>query len=329
MTAIVPATSANVGCAFDCAAIALNLHLKAEFAASDAPGFQISYTGQNADRVPLDDSNLVLQSFLRTLKHYGRNASGGHIAIESEIPVGVGLGSSAAAIVAGILLGTQHCEVEIDPRIVLRLAVEMEGHPDNVTAAYHGGFVVAASVGDPAEVLAAKAPVPGELDFIVVTPNVPIPTSEARAILPKMYSRADIVSNLQRALLLAAQCFSGKFDLTQELFRDRLHQPYRSRLIPGLGACLDVQHPGLVGVFVSGAGSSVLAIARQGAEEIAELLADTFRREGVESEKRLLKADNRGALLTTRAAGTPGADPVSGGKHDAKHRKELIGKTES
>ena len=222
---VVPATSANVGCAFDCAAIALNLHLKVEFAASDSGGFRVSYKGQNADRVPLDDSNLVLQSFLRTLKHYGRNGSGGDIAIESEIPVGVGLGSSAAAIVAGILLGMHHCEKEIDPRAVLRLAVEIEGHPDNVSAAYLGGFVVAASVGDSAEVLACKAPVPEELDFIVVTPNVPIPTSEARAILPKMYSRGDAVSNLQRAVLLAAQCFSGKFDLSQEIFRDRLHQP--------------------------------------------------------------------------------------------------------
>lgn len=319
MTAIVPATSANVGCAFDCAAIALNLHLKAEFAAREAGGYRITYAGQNSDRVPLDDSNLVLLSFLRTLKHYGRVASGGEFAIESEIPVGVGLGSSAAAIVAGILLGTQYCEAGIDPRAVLRLALEIEGHPDNVTAAFHGGFVVAAGAGDPAEVLSCKAPVPAELDFIVVTPNVPIPTSEARAILPKMYSRADVVNNLQRALLLAAQCFSGQFDLTQEIFRDRLHQPYRSRLIPGLGACLEVQHPGLVGVFVSGAGSSVLAIARQGAEEIAELLVDTFRRKGVEAEKRLLKADNRGAFLTVEAV-----DAAEGKEIGEKREKELI-----
>ncbi|MGH9704588.1 MAG: homoserine kinase, partial [Candidatus Acidiferrales bacterium] len=172
---------------------------------------------------------------------------------------------------------------------------------DNVAAAFHGGFVVAAGAGDPAEVLSCKASVPAELDFIVVTPNIPIPTSEARAILPKMYSRADVVNNLQRALLLAAQCFTGQFDLTQEVFRDRLHQPYRSRLIPGLGACLEVQHPGLAGVFVSGAGSSVLAIARQGADEIAELLVETFRRKGVEAQKRLLKADNRGAFLTVEA----------------------------
>ena len=326
---VVPATSANVGCAFDCAAIALNLHLKVEFAASDSGGFRISYKGQNADRVPLDDSNLVLQSFLRTLKHFERSASGGHFAIESDIPVGVGLGSSAAAIVAGILLGTHHCEKEIDPRVVLRLAMEMEGHPDNVTAAFLGGFVVAASVGDPAEVLACKAPVPSELDFIVVTPNVPIPTSEARAILPKMYSRADTVSNLQRALLLAAQCFSGKFELTQEIFRDRLHQPYRSRLIPGLGACLDVQHPGLVGVFVSGAGSSVLAIARQGGDDIAELLVETFRRKGVESEKRLLKADNRGAFLSAGSKGTGGSTRAGGWQHAGNTRNELIGKAGS
>jgi homoserine kinase len=137
--------------------------------------------------------------------------------------------------------------------------------------------------------------VPPDLEFVVVIPDLVLPTEKARAVLPAQYSRADTVYNLQRAALLAASCFSGRFDLRPELFHDRLHQPYRSQLIPGLEDCLRISHPALLGVFLSGAGSSVLAVVRRGAQDVAELLGREFHRHNLPTRTLFLKAENRGA----------------------------------
>ncbi len=292
---VVPATSANLGCAFDCAAIALNRYLRAWATPRDVVEYEVSYSGPGTDAVPRDESNLVVRALRGFAASVGAEERGASIEIQSEIPVGVGLGSSAAAILAGILLGARLYRVVPDAAAVLRLGVEIEGHPDNIAAAYLGGLVLSAACGPDGAVLTAKANVPETLEFVAVVPDLLMPTEKARAVLPHQYSRADAVHNLQRATLLAAACFSGRFDLVPELFCDRLHQPYRSRLIPGLEGCLAVRHPGLLGAFLSGAGSSVLAIVRHSAGEIGELLAAEFGRCGLASQTLHLKSENRGA----------------------------------
>ncbi len=163
----------------------------------------------------------------------------------------------------------------------------MEGHPDNIAAAVHGGMVVAAitsqqaaKASEPVEVLVARVDVSPKLDFIVVIPETPLPTEKARAALPAEYSRADVVANLQRTALLTACFFSGR-RLSPELFRDRLHQPYRSPLVPGIAQALEFRHPGLVGIFLSGAGSAVMAIAEHSSARIGEALVAEFGRQGV------------------------------------------------
>ncbi len=290
----VPATSANVGCAFDCAALALNIYLRARLTPSAAAGFEVVYRGPRPDCVPADESNLVVRGLRRFVAWAGVEDRGGKIEIDSEIPVGAGLGSSAAAIIAGILLGACRHGVEPGAAAVLQLAAEIEGHPDNVSAAYHGGLVLAAMCSG--EVLTVKTDLPPDLEFIAVVPELMLPTEKARAVLPEQYSRADVVHNLQRAALLAATCFSGKCELRPELFRDRLHQPYRSQVIPGLDACLNISHPSLLGVFLSGAGSSVLAVARKDAADIAKLLIQEFGRHGLAAQALFLRAENRGAF---------------------------------
>jgi homoserine kinase len=137
---------------------------------------------------------------------------------------------------------------------------------------------------------------PEHLELIVVVPNVELPTERARAVLPASYSRQDAIHNLQRVALLVATCFSGEYRLEPELFRDRMHQPFRAPLVPGLEACFEMRHPDLLGVFLSGAGSSVLAIARGSGGEIGERLAAEFQQRGVEARALRLKAENRGAL---------------------------------
>ena len=291
---VVPASSANVGCAFDCAAIALNLYLRAS--ATPAKSVQVSYRGANADQIPRDASNLILKAMQSAAAAMHASLPSVQLDVQNDIPLGVGLGSSAAAIIAGILLGGKLGGAELSSADALRLAAEIEGHPDNVAAALHGGFVVAAMPEGAADVLVAKANVSQALDFIAVIPDVALPTEKARAVLPPQYSRRDVVANLQRTALLAANFFSGG-ELSPELFRDALHQPYRSPLVPGIAECLAFRHAGLAGVFLSGAGSAVMAIVRHSSREIGDALVREFQRKGTASRSVALKADNSGAKV--------------------------------
>ena len=336
----VPATTANLGCAFDCAAIAVSLHLRvsaspqasaksglpAEALAKAGGDFSVSYRGPNAESIPRDSSNLIVKAMQHYAARAKKNLPGAHLDVENEIPLGVGLGSSAAAIVAGIVLGAGLCGEKLTAAETLRLALEIEGHPDNLAAAVHGGMVVSAvaesapsaqgaaspgarvavSSGAPGaassdslrDVLVLKTDVSQALDFVCVVPDVPLPTEKARAVLPAQYSRKDVVANLQRTALLAAAFFSGK-DLSPEMFRDRLHQPYRAPLIPGIAECLEYRHDGLAGSFLSGAGSAVMAIANHSAQQIADALVAEFRRAGTPARALLLKADNHGTQISS------------------------------
>jgi homoserine kinase len=239
------------------------------------------------------------------MQHYvartKKSLPGVRLEVENEIPLGVGLGSSAAAIVAGIVLGAELCGAKLDAAQALYLALEIEGHPDNLAAAVHGGMVVSATtepgVGKPVEVLTLKTDVSQALDLVCVIPDVPLPTEKARAVLPSQYSRQDAVANLQRTALLAAAFFSGK-DLSPEMFRDRLHQPYRAPLVPGIAQCLAYRHDGLAGIFLSGAGSAVMAIAKHSAKQIGDALVAEFRRAGTSARALVLKADNRGTQVS-------------------------------
>jgi homoserine kinase len=301
---VVPATSANLGCAFDCAALAVSLYLRvsAEAVPAGNHGLEVAYRGPNAGEVPLGEDNFIIKAI--RLFAAGRGLPAARIVIENEIPLGVGLGSSAAAIVAGILLGAELSAVKIDSSEALLLALDLEGHPDNIAAAMHGGMVVSAVADDPRSVLVSKAEVSQELDFVAVIPGVPLPTEKARAVLPREYSHQDVVANLQRTALLAAAFFSGK-DLSPEMFRDRLHQPYRAPLVPGIAGCLQYRHEDLAGIYLSGAGSAVMGVVRhspaqdgtKNAKKIGDDLVAEFARNGVAASAHFLKADNRGARV--------------------------------
>ncbi|HLW51429.1 MAG TPA: homoserine kinase [Candidatus Angelobacter sp.] len=298
--AVVPATSANLGCAFDCGGLALDLHLQALFVPGESDGLSIEYKGKTTTDLPLDSSNLVPKALSLSAERLGQKPPAGHVIVESEIPIGVGLGSSAAAVIAGLLLGAQYSGQQPPAEQLLRWAEELEGHLDNAAAAYHGGLVFALC-NNVDKIVTLKAAFPEAIRLVVVSPAVAVSTHVARQVLPAAYARADVLHTLQRTALLAATCFSGRFELFPELFDDRLHHPFRQKLVPGIEPCLRLRRPGLLGVAISGSGSSVIAFAESGEAEIADELRNIFSEAGVSSETRITRADNNGAWVTRQA----------------------------
>ena len=294
---VVPATSANLGCAFDCGGLALKLYLRALFMPSRSDGLSLEYQGKTPERFPMQSSNLVLHSLRYAAEKLEAVPPTGHVLVQSEIPISVGLGSSAAAVIAGLLLGAQYSGKEVAPEQILRWAEEIEGHIDNAAAAYHGGLVLALS-NNVDRVVSLKTNFPESIRLVVVTPSIVVPTHEARQVLPKSYDRGDVLHTLQRTSLLAATCFSGRFELFPELFDDRLHQPYRQNLVPGMERCLRLRRPGLLGVAISGSGSSVIAFTARDEMKVAEELQQIFTEEGVHTEALFTSADNNGAGVT-------------------------------
>jgi len=294
---VVPATSANLGCAFDCGGLALRLYLRALFVPSRAKELSLEYQGKTPERFPMKSSNLVLHALRLAAERLEAPSPKGHVLVQSEIPISVGLGSSAAAVIAGLLLGVQHSGKEVAPEVLLRWAEEIEGHIDNAAAAYYGGLVLALS-NNVDRVVVAKTNFPEAIRLVIVTPSITVPTHQARAVLPKSYDRADVLHTLQRTSILAATCFSGNFDLFPELFHDKLHQPYRQQLVPGMERCLGLRLPGLLGVAISGSGSSVIAFTTGDEMRVAEELQRIFANEGVQTEAMFTSADNNGAGVT-------------------------------
>ncbi len=287
----VPATSANLGCLFDCAALAVGLYLDLHVSARTDERVSVRYQGVNPDRVPLDETNLIVRTMKDTLCGWGKQC-GFELEIENQIPVGAGLGSSAAARVGALAACYGLRDRALLDENLISQAARLEGHPDNVAAAWLGG--IALSVQDGEKIVSYSCPIPDELQLVVVVPDFPLSTDQTRQSLPESFSRADAVHNLQRAAVIAAAFFSSRAELHPFLFQDRWHQPYRAPLIPGLREALALKSPGLLGVCLSGAGPSVLALASEDSSVIGESIREIFRRNGVSSQAFLLSPDNKG-----------------------------------
>jgi homoserine kinase len=252
-----PATSANLGAAFDTAAVALGIHLIVEAERSEA--FSIAATGRNADLCSQLEDNLIVETYRRLLSREGREAAPLAIRMENQIPLGMGCGSSAAGRLAAIAMASHFGGLEWSQEQILAEACAQEGHPDNATACWLGGMVVAACEGK--QVHAARVEPPANWRAMIVLPTAPLATSKARAVLPERYSRADSVANIQAASLLGLAFAQGRGDLLRPAMSDRIHQPYRAEMCPLLPRLLPLAGShGILGVALSGAGPSVLVI---------------------------------------------------------------------
>jgi homoserine kinase len=252
-----PATSANLGPGFDAAAVALDFYLEIE--AEPAAEFSITATGRDREMCSRLEGNLILEVYKNLLENNGQRVSPLAIQMANEIPLGMGCGSSAAGRLAGIILAVHFGQLDWSSKRILEKAVALEGHPDNAAACWLGGFVTAAGAGRRVQV--ASVTPPAEWRAIVVLPAEPLATSEARAALPAMYSRADVVANIQSVSLLGLAFAQARGDLLRMAMRDRIHQPYRAQLCPMLSLLLPLagEHH-ILGVALSGAGPSVLVI---------------------------------------------------------------------
>ena len=254
----VPATSANLGSGFDSLGIALTMKNRVWMEESDT--LEISCV--DGVKVPTDESNLIFWAAKHLYEFCGKKLPGLKIIQENNIPLARGLGSSSACIVAGILGANRFMGNPLSHTDLINLAAQIEGHPDNVAPALLGGLT--SSVFEDGVVYSVKRDVDQSLCFAAIVPDYKLLTEAARAALPKQVAHKDAVYNLSRAALVPAAFCEGRHDLLGIATEDKLHQPYRMPLMPGSKEVFDMARLcGAKAVYVSGAGSTVMAVAEK------------------------------------------------------------------
>jgi homoserine kinase len=281
---VLPATSANLGPGFDAAALAMTLYLTVDAEVADT--MSITATGRDAALCAAPKNNLILDTYASVLSAHNKPVTPLKIEVENEIPLGMGCGSSAAALLAGVALAAHFGSLGWSSDDVLREACIREGHPDNVAACWLGGLTLSAMEGDNVHAISIKPK--SDWRLLLVLPETPLATKKARGLLPEKYSQADAVFNVQRIALLTAAFAEGNGDILKIAMQDKLHQPYRAQAAPLLSLLAPLAgRSGILGVALSGAGPSVLLVLSRDAivEDIEKLVEEASR---AHSGKKLL-----------------------------------------
>jgi homoserine kinase len=279
-----PATSANLGPAFDAAALAMDFYIKITARASDE--FSISATGRDEAICGNPDNHLILNTYREVLQAAGREVIPLKLSIANEIPIGKGCGSSAAARLAGIALAAHFGKLRWNDSQIVGEASRREHHPDNASACWMGGLTVARMSGEAEAQVACIRP-KGKWPLLLAIPDQPLSTEEARRVLPSQYSRADAVVNIQNSMLLLAAFTQGRSDFLSAALEDRIHQPYRAPLCPLLPAMQELRgQAGILGGALSGAGPSVLVFLdpKASAAKARRLVAAHLAKHGLAAE---------------------------------------------
>jgi homoserine kinase len=284
---VAPASIANLGSGFDALAVAVQLYLRvwvAEVGAGARGAIRSRFGG-----VTLEGDDYVARSIATLASREGVDFPALDLEIDSDIPMQSGLGSSAAATVAGLRLYDALAAGEV--RDLIQEGTAFEGHPDNIAAALLGGLATGC-VCDDGRVIAGSVPWPTRVRFVAATPDTRVKTADARQLLPETLSREDAVFNLQRVALLLQAVQFDRPELLREALRDRWHQPFRTSIVPGLAEALALEHRDLVGVCLSGAGPTVVALAVGSLDDIQGALGGIYSRLGVPCRIRVLDAHN-------------------------------------
>jgi homoserine kinase len=277
----VPASSANLGPGFDSLGLALGIYLTCRF--EPAARLSIRVSGRDAAQISTGEDNLIWRTALAVASDVDDTLPPIALEIDNDIPLGKGLGSSAAALTAGVVIADHLLKLHWKPHRILDEAAKIEGHPDNVAACVLGSIVASATdVGG--AVRAVRVQMPASYGVAVVVPDFVLPTSESRHVLPAGYSKADAVFNVQRSALLIAALATGATSAFPAALEDRMHQPYRYTLVPGLEEIVKLRAPGLLGCALSGAGPSILVFYERGSEQVCDLIRQIFALHGHNSE---------------------------------------------
>jgi homoserine kinase len=297
---ILPATSANLGPAFDAAALAFEVYLSIN--ARPAAQYSIEARGRDSDICGKVENHLILTTYREILEAAGKPATPLTIRIANNIPIGKGCGSSAAARLAGIALANHYGDLRWNDNQIVGEASRREHHPDNASSCWMGGLTVARMTGE-SEAQIAQIKPKGKWPLLVAIPPESLATEEARRVLPSQYSRADAVVNIQNSMLLLAAFVQGSGAFLASALEDRIHQPYRARLCPLLPGLQDLAGTeGILGVALSGAGPSVIIFlnpaARTGVKKIAARVAAHLRQKQLSAELLVTAIAKKGAAAS-------------------------------
>jgi homoserine kinase len=293
----VPATTANLGPGYDCLGAALTLYNKFEIALSDE--LRISASGAFADKIAKNKTNLIYQSLEQFYEHIGKPKPVVSIHIDVQIPLARGLGSSATAIIAGIIGGNLLAGSPLDRKQLLHLAIEMEGHPDNVTPAMLGGCQLIASAKCGTWEFCAL-PWHKEIAIALAIPDFELSTTKARQVVPKQVALKDAIFNASHLALLTQALVNANPTWLQSALQDKLHQPYRQTLIPGMEAVQAAAiAKGAHGVVISGAGPTLLALGSPAKiEAIGETMVKAWKQAGIVATQKCLSIAKQGTTFS-------------------------------
>ncbi|NPV79611.1 MAG: homoserine kinase [Firmicutes bacterium] len=294
-----PATVANLGPGFDAMGMAVGVHCIFEARSSgNGDGITICAHGVDGEKILDGQDNLVVKAMRAVESGSGHSLPPITIDILNQIPLARGMGSSAAAIVGGAVLANEILGRPLSADQLLDIAAAIEGHPDNVAPALMGGLVASSKVDG--RVISIKAPISvgRRIKVVIAVPAFEIRTEDARRILPAQVPLGDAVFNVSRTAILISALSSGKLDLLKPAMEDRLHQPYRSKLVPGLeDVFASAIAAGALGVALAGSGPSVVALATQAEEKIAFNMVQAFQRHGISAISFITTIETRGARV--------------------------------
>ncbi|HMM21347.1 MAG TPA: homoserine kinase [Selenomonadales bacterium] len=296
----VPGTTANCGSGFDTLGIACTIYNEFTLSLTGQDDLTVEVTGEGRDIIPADERNIAVKAVRAVLDRVGWPGRGMHIAMTNAIPLARGLGSSAAAIVAGLVAANAATGNTLSPKDILAMATAFEGHPDNVAPALTGGVTVSfLQDGQPHSLRFVP---PSALSLVVAVPAFTLATELARQALPQTVPFSDAVFNVSRAALLSVALCQGEFGLLRYALEDRLHQPYREKLVPGMPEVFAAaMNNGALGVALSGAGPCLMAFADRNEAAIGEAMVQAFKDIGVTAAYLSLNIDTEGTKVLSTA----------------------------
>ena len=291
----VPASTSNLGSGFDTFGFALQLYLNVEMDTIPT-GLEIFNSGEGSSEIPRDENNLVFKAAEKLFEKTGKKLPGLKIEANNKIPLQRGLGSSAAAIIAGLICALELSGENLKNDEILSIAADMEGHPDNAAACFYGGLTI--SCVDNGKILTRKIAVDESLNCVLMIPNDTISTKAARKVLPETVSHQDAVFNLRRSALLTEAFMSRNYEILSIAMKDKLHQPFRKHLIPGYDEFEKIGYEnGALGVCISGSGPTILGFIVDDSERLQKAWQEKTEKLNIQANVVKTRCDNTGLVI--------------------------------